>query len=211
YLLTKGEVSGQIPTIPKPNMIEQTFASQYLLNGTGTLKEFFHHGLVKIASSGVNVSPVTDELGSLLCSFDETFLPGEIICNHIFNGSPLEASFARSAARAARLQELGFIPKGIDILTFIANAIFRGSSEPVILVGLLLQGSIQLKEENEARQVGITRQSLVGQSGSKCLSCLDYRLSLIEEKSENSLLKDRCLELQQKLWETSEKALWDRF
>jgi len=213
YLLAKGGVSGKIPTASKqpPDLISQTFASQYLLTGTGTVKELFGHGLVKIAARGVNISPVTDELGSLLCSFDETFLAGEIVCNHIFNSSPLEASFARSAARAARLQELGFIPKGIDTLTFIANAIFRGSTEPVILVGLLLQGSIQLKGENEARQVGITRQSLVGQSGSKCLSCLDYRLSLIEEKSENSLLKDRCLDLQQKLWEASEKALRDRF
>jgi len=215
YLLAKGGVSGKIPTASKqpPDLISQTFASQYLLTGTGTVKELFGHGLVKIAARGVNISPVTDELGSLLCSFDETFLPGEIICKHIFNGSPLEASFARSAARAARLQELEFIPKGIDTLTFIANAIFRGSSEPVILVGLLLQGSIQLKTDEITRRLGETAsQSLVLQTGSlKCQGCLDYRLSLIEEKSENSLLKDRCLELQQKLWEASEKALRDRF
>jgi hypothetical protein len=41
---------------------------------------------------------------------------------------------------------------------------------------------------------------------------------LIEEKyksmllkTENDLLNDKCTELQQKLWEASEKALWDRF
>jgi hypothetical protein len=194
-------------------MISQALASQYLLAGTGTIQEMFDRWVVKIATSDVHASPVTDELGRLLWSFDETFLPGEIFSKHFFNSSPLEASQARLVTRATHLQQLGLIPKDIDVSTFIVNAIIAGSTEPAILVGLLLRGSIQLKADEITRRLGETvSQSLVLQTGSlKCQSCLDYRLSLIEVKSENSLLKDRCLDLQQKLWEASEKALWDRF
>jgi hypothetical protein len=213
--LTKGAVSMTDSTATKqePDMISQALASQYLLAGTGTIQEMFDRWVVKIATSDVHASPVTDELGRLLWSFDETFLPGEIFSKHFFNSSPLEASQARLVTRATHLQQLGLIPKDIDVSTFIVNAIIAGSTEPAILVGLLLRGSIQLKADEITRRLGETvSQSLVLQTGSlKCQSCLDYRLSLIEVKSENSLLKDRCLDLQQKLWEASEKALWDRF
>jgi hypothetical protein len=199
-------------------MIEQSVASQYLLHGTGTVKELLNHGLVKIATRGVNISPVTDEIGMLLGSFDETFLQDDIICKHLFNSSPFEAIYTRSLARATRLQKLGFIQKDLDLPGFIANAIIRGSTESAILMSLLLR-SLKLKMEAEARQGATTRQSLFGQSGNvNCQSCLDYRLKLIEEKyksvilkSENIHLNDKCIELSQKLWEASEKALSDRF
>jgi len=216
--LTKRGLSGEIPTTPKPDMIEQSVASQYLLHGTGTVKELLNHGLVKIATRGVNISPVTDEIGMLLGSFDETFLQDDIICKHLFNSSPFEAIYTRSLARATRLQKLGFIQKDLDLPGFIANAIIRGSTESAILMSLLLR-SLKLKMEAEARQGATTRQSLFGQSGNvNCQSCLDYRLKLIEEKyksvilkSENIHLNDKCIELSQKLWEASEKALSDRF
>jgi hypothetical protein len=219
YLLAKGGVSGKIPTAKQPpDLISQTFASQYLLTGTGTVKELFGHGLVKIAARGVNISPVTDEIGMLLGSFDETFLQDDIICKHLFNSSPFEAIYTRSLARATRLQKLGFIQKDLDLPGFIANAIIRGSTESAILMSLLLR-SLKLKMEAEARQGATTRQNLFGQSGNvNCQSCLDYRLKLIEEKyksvilkSENIHLNDKCIELSQKLWEASEKALSDRF
>jgi DNA-binding HxlR family transcriptional regulator len=217
YLLAKQGVSGNTPKQER-DMISQACASQYLLHGTGTVKELFDHVFVKFAAREIRVSPVTDELGMLLGSLNETFLQGDIICNHLFNGSPLEVSYTRSLARATRLQQLGFIPKDIDLSTFIANAIIRGSTEPVILVGLLLQESLKLKAENNARQMSTTQGLFVRNENVRCQSCLDYRLSLIEEKyksmilkSENDLLNDKCRELQQILWEASEKTLSDRF
>lgn len=215
YLLAKQVGTGNIPTTKQQSdMVSQSCASQYLLEGTGTVREFFGHGLVKIATRGVNISSVIDELGMLFCSLDPMFIPMEILFGETIKQLP-GASYAMVAARASRLQELGYVPKEINPLLFVCNAMLRRSTESAILLDLVLRGCIQLKAENDeiTRRLGeIASQSLFGQTGSlKCLSCLDYRLSLIEEKSENSLLKDRCLGLQQKLWEASEKALWDRF
>jgi hypothetical protein len=215
--LTKRGLSGEIPTTPKPDMIEQSVASQYLLHGTGTVKELLNHGLVKIATRGVQIPPVTDELGMLLFSLDPTFIPMEVLFGETIKQLP-GASYGMVAARAARLQELGYVPKEITPLLFVANGMLRGCTESLILLDLVLRGSIQLKAENEALRETTSQNSFLQTGSLKCQNCLDYRLLLIEEKyksmllkTENDLLNDKCTELQQKLWEASEKALWDRF
>ncbi len=185
---------------PPSDLISDTFAAQYLLHGTGTVKEMIlSPALVKIASRDVHLSSKTDELGMLLGALDATILQGDIICNHIFNRSRHEASFARSAARATRLQQLGLIPKDMDISTFVANALIHGSSEGAILMGLLVRGSLNLKAEGEE-------------------SCKIYERMLVNEQAkfkmlefENDILKDRCRELEQKLGEASLKATGDWF
>jgi hypothetical protein len=201
YLMAKQGVSSNTPE--QQDMISQACASQYLLKGTGTVREMFGPELVKILTHDVHVSPITDELGMLLGSLNETFLQDDNICKHLFNSSPFEAIYMRSLARATRLQKSGFIQKDLDLPGFIANAIIGGSTEPAILVGLLLRGSLELMTENCVRRVDTAYQKLLVQNGHlKCQSCRDYRLTLIEEKlnsvilkSENDRLKDECREL----------------
>lgn len=220
YLLAKEGLSGNLPTTPKqrPDLIIQGCASHYLLNGEGTVNELFGQAFFKIATRGVPITPATDEVGMLLSSLDPTFIPLETVGKAIIKQFPCDQSYAMTVMRATRLQELGHVPKNINLPLFVGNAMLRGSTDSVILLGLLL-GSIKLKTEGEFRLGSTTHQSLLGQTGSlKCQNCKDYEHMMFEDQckfrmleSENGLLKDRCIGLTQKLGQASLKALADRF
>ena len=200
---------------PEPDMIGQAYASQYMLLGRGSIGELFGHAAFKLVTNGVQISPITDEVGMLLECFSPPFLQSEIFCKYVFNGSPFEPSYVRLVTRATHLQKLGYVPDDINLPLFIGNAMLRKSTEPVILLGLILRGSIELKVRYDAligRLENATRQHLFSQPCSMgCRGCDDYERLLFEEKEKSRSLEAENAQIQWKLWQASMNASQQEF
>ncbi len=136
--------------------MKQGWAAHYLLNGYGKENEMESGVSFKTIqeSSVFKSQPIAttfDDLGMLLVFLDPRLLPVETVWNASVK-SPLDEQL-RTVRRASYLQQIGIVPKDIDLGQFVQNASFRGSSESMILFSLLLRGGIKLRDEAIASAV----------------------------------------------------------
>ena len=119
----------------------QGVASSYLQHGVGKPTDCLSNVYLRSKKSGI--SSRTDELGALLCSFDQGFAGCELVSKLFLSND--EAM--RTNLEVKRLQELGLIPQNINLDNFIIIASRNGSSKEIILISLLLRRIIELQKQ----------------------------------------------------------------
>jgi hypothetical protein len=180
------------------SLARQLHAASYLLYGSGSVEELFQGHFVDLVNRPFScMSPVTDDVGTLLIGFDPGFGECEIPWGSMLDRSPQGLAFVRTVKRVEHLQRLGYVPKAINPVFFVSNATYRGSSEPMILFDLVLRRCKELIEERDdlTENTDLHEHRLWGE-----------KLRNTVLKGMNDSLKQKNAELEERLGKVADEA-----